>query len=539
MPTAPTVTPDIRTIPLGDLHESPMNTRRHFDEHKLADLTASMRTTGQLTPILARPSTLPKKAGYEIAAGHRRRRAAELAGLDSLLVIVRDLDDRTVLEVLSIDNLQREDLHPLEEAQGYRNLLTLDGYNPKLVADRVGKSESYVYDRLKLLQLIPELQELFFANRFSLGHAILLARIGATDQTRVVADRDGAGGLWRRDHGHATLGLPSPDEEEGTYAGLLPVSIRQLQQWIDTHVRFDASDESVPHLFAETTATLAEAVAEKAKVVEITQDYHVQPEAKDAAGGRTYGPTSWKRADGQPYTDNGSRTDKPSKTCEYSVVGLVAVGEGRGDSFRVCVDKKRCTVHWGDEIRERNKRERARTQTSASPAAAATPAGKAKPAESSWKVQDRLRKERTSLAKKRWENGGDAVLRAIAPQVKKLAVGGNTPAVNYFLELIVDGLYGAADKGKQAAKLGLPLGATPADLIRHLIMIALIDRAEPDSYGGGNEKELQEDLDTLKLKVDVVKLLDAANPEQKVEPKKAAAKKASKKPTRKRGVVTA
>lgn len=515
--TVPPIVPDIRIIPLSELHESPHNTRQHFDEHKLAELAASMATSGQLTPILARPSALPKKAGFEIAAGHRRRRAAERAGLPSLMVIVKDLDDRTFLEILTIENLQREDVHPLEEAQGYRNLLTIDGYDPKQIAERVGKSESYVYDRLKLLQLVPDAQELFLANRLTLGHAIILARVGADHQKKLIDNTDGGGGLWRRDVGHATLGLLSPDQEDGKFGGLLPVSVRELQQWIDTHVRFDTADESIPQLFPGTAATLAEAEVKREKVIPITRDYHVHPDAKDEDGSRTYGPTSWKRADGQTESDRGGR-EQLTTACDHSVVGLVVSGEGRGDTFRVCIDKKRCTIHWGDEIKARNQRERARESAGPSSAPKAR-----KTEEGSWQREERIRKENAARAKARWEKGGDVVLRAIVPNVKKLSLTGDTPAVKYFIDTIGDGLYGIGDTGKKAAKLGVPRGSSAADLIQHLIMIALIDRGEPGMYGGStNEKDLQEDLDALKIKVDVVKLLDAASPEPKAAPKTAA-----------------
>lgn len=497
--------PDIRVIPIAQLHESPLNTRRHFDAHKLEELAASMKASGQLAPCLARPSTLPNLPGFELAAGHRRRRAAPMAGLDSLMVIVRDLDDRTFLEILTIDNLQREDVHPLEEAQGYRNLLTIDGYDPKQIAERVGKSESYVYDRLKLLQLIPEFQELFFASRFSLGHAILLARVGASVQKELLEEEMG-GGFWRPDFGHATLGLLNPEKEEGPYAGQRPASVRELQGWIDDHVRFNPSDESVPQLFAATAETLAKAEAQRAKVVAVTYSFHVHPDAKDADGSRTYSPQSWKRADGEPGSPQYGEEGKPTQTCDHSVVGLVAAGEHRGESFLVCIDKKRCTVHWGDEIKARNKREREKEKGETSTSS------KAAPNEQSWERDDRLRKERLARAKERWEKGGDAILRAIAPSVKKLAVGGNSPATEYFLGVLEDGLHGMADGGKHAAKLGIPRGTTPADLMRHVIMVSLLDRAEPGSWNATNEKDLQEDLDALKIKVNVAKLLDAANP---------------------------
>ncbi len=527
---------DIRYLPINSVHESPLNTRTHFDPVKLQELADSMKASKQLTPVLVRPSKLKGKAGFELAAGHRRRRAAAIAGLDTLLAIVRDLDDRTFLEILTVDNLQREDVHPLEEAQGYKNLLTLEGYNQKLIAERVGKTEAYVYDRLKLLQLIPEAKKLFFAHRFSLGHAVLLARLDKDDQKHCLSIDEkrngGRGGMWTSEgNAHAPLGFDDPSGIENDFDGRLkPVSVRELQAWIDNHVRFAKPDPTLPHLFPETAANLAAAEKAKAKVIQISRDHQLQDDAKDPDGKRTYCTTSWKRADGQVEAEDWWNTKdleraKPSLTCEYSVLGVVVAGHGRGESFRVCTDKKRCTTHWADEIKARNQRERAREKADASPSTAKAE----KPSENSWERKEQLRKEATKLAVARWAKGGDAVLRAMAPHVKKLAVGGKTPATKYFLDVINDGLYGIGGTGKSAEKLGVPFGSTPAELIRHLIMVALIDRASPDRYNATNETDLQEDLDLLKIKVDVVKLLDAASPPPKPEPKKEAPKAAAKK----------
>src|SRR4051812_40368110 len=97
----PTSLPDVRMIPLAQIHESPLNTRTHFDKAALAELATSMKNSKQLSPVLVRPSKLKGKAGFELASGHRRRRAAEIAGLPELMAIVRDLDDRTFLEILT------------------------------------------------------------------------------------------------------------------------------------------------------------------------------------------------------------------------------------------------------------------------------------------------------------------------------------------------------------------------------------------------------------------------------------------------------
>jgi len=107
-----TATLGYQVVPLADLHESKRNPRKHFNAEALAELAASIAAKGVLTPLLVRPNA----AGYEIAAGHRRYRAAKAAGVDQVPAIVREMTDTEFLEILTIENLQREDVHPLEEA---------------------------------------------------------------------------------------------------------------------------------------------------------------------------------------------------------------------------------------------------------------------------------------------------------------------------------------------------------------------------------------------------------------------------------------
>jgi len=526
-------------IPFDRLRESPLNTRKHFDPARLAELQASIAKSGILTPLLVRPNAKlgnGKGPVFEIAAGHRRFRAGQLAEVAAAPCIVREMDDATFLEVLTIENLQREDVHPLEEAQGYKNLLTLDGYDPKKIADRVGKSESHIYDRLKLLQLTAPAKKLFFANRFTIKHAILLARLSKDDQARCleVANINSygggpAGGMWQHERdAHPALGIEDPagvvdvDGDDDT-SRLKPVSVRELQAWIDNHVRFTTPDESTPHLFPETAANLETAAATKTKVVEISRDTQLKEDAKHPDGKRTYCVASWERADGQPEPDRWGEDAGPSKTCDHSVLGVVVAGFGRGDSFEVCIDKKRCTTHWAAAIKERNRREREREKET-------TGAGKQKaPAkEESWQRDDRLRKEREKRLAQRWEQGRDAVLGAVALKLQKMAMDSTGPVGKWFWERIQDGLYGLSDKGKVATQFGISRGTSAADLMRHAIMCHLVAAAEPSGYSD-NEKELQDDLDELKIKVNVTQLVDAANPEPKPEPepkKKAAAKPA-------------
>lgn len=177
-------------IPLTRLHESPLNPRKYFDPVKLAELTESVKAKGIITPLIVRPNA----SGFEIGAGHRRYKAATAAGLADAPCIVRPMDDAAFIEVLVIENEQRHDLGPLEEAEGYRLLMTKAGYTVDKIAERVGMSVKYVYDRVKLLQLIPEAQQLVRDEKITAGHAILLARLKPEQQKKAI-DPEGHA-LW-------------------------------------------------------------------------------------------------------------------------------------------------------------------------------------------------------------------------------------------------------------------------------------------------------------------------------------------------------
>lgn len=181
----------IRIVPLEELHESPLNPRKHFDAKSLEELAANIREVGILSPLLVRPGKVRQGAapdGYEIGAGHRRYRAAKLAQLQEVPCIVREMDDARFLEVLNIENLQREDVHPLDEGEGYRNLMKVGGYDVETVAAKVGKSKSYVYQRLKLAELIEPAKKAFLEEQITAGHAILIARLRPTDQEEALKE---------------------------------------------------------------------------------------------------------------------------------------------------------------------------------------------------------------------------------------------------------------------------------------------------------------------------------------------------------------
>ncbi len=171
--TAPAPESQFHVIALADIRPSKTNPRRSMDTAALAELTASIRTKGVLQPVLVRPNG----KGFELVAGHRRLAAAKAAGLQTIPAIARTLSDVEVLEVQIIENLQRADLHPLEEAEGYRVLHAKHGYSAEDLAVKVGKSKAYVYARLKLCALPEASKKAFLEGKLSASVALLVARI--------------------------------------------------------------------------------------------------------------------------------------------------------------------------------------------------------------------------------------------------------------------------------------------------------------------------------------------------------------------------
>lgn len=153
-------------LPLALIRPNPEQPRKHFDPESLAELAASIKQKGLLQPLLVRP----KGDLYELVAGERRYRAAQEAGLSEVPVIIRDLSEREVLEVALIENLQREDLNPLEEALGYQRLIEM-GASQEEVAMAVGKARATVSNALRLLQLPPAALEALRNGQITAGHA--------------------------------------------------------------------------------------------------------------------------------------------------------------------------------------------------------------------------------------------------------------------------------------------------------------------------------------------------------------------------------
>jgi ParB family chromosome partitioning protein len=162
-----TATEDASEIPIDLIEPSPLQPRTVFDEAKLAELARSITSNGVVQPLLLRR----RGDRFELIAGERRWRAAQLAGLSKVPAVVRNVSDDKVLELALIENIQREDLNPIEEARAYKKLIDTIGLTQETVAERVGRDRSYVTNYLRLLRLPEDLQELLQAGRLSTGHA--------------------------------------------------------------------------------------------------------------------------------------------------------------------------------------------------------------------------------------------------------------------------------------------------------------------------------------------------------------------------------
>lgn len=184
--------PSFPEIPLDQITESKTNPRKHFDKAALDELAASVREHGVLSPILVRPLAPGR---YELVAGARRFRAAKAAGLEAIPAAVRELDNKQALEVQVVENLQRSDLSPLEEARGYELLHKRHGYSVDELAAKVGKSKAYVYARMKLCALPKGAQKLLDEGLLDASRALLVARIPVPELAEKAA-REIAFGRW-------------------------------------------------------------------------------------------------------------------------------------------------------------------------------------------------------------------------------------------------------------------------------------------------------------------------------------------------------
>ena len=204
-------------LALDTIHESAANPRRTFEESKLNELAESIRQHGLIQPITVRPNS----EGFEIVAGARRFRSAQLAEFFAIPARIVELTDAQSLEWALVENACRIDVHPYEEAEGFQRLLDIPGYDVAALVEKSGKSASHIYARLSLLQLIPEVAEAFTQERITASHANLIACIPQESQAEAFEQ------CWRKDW---------KDDD----AHLLPAKF--LSAWIQSNLYLSLAD---------------------------------------------------------------------------------------------------------------------------------------------------------------------------------------------------------------------------------------------------------------------------------------------------------
>ncbi len=228
--------PLIQEISLDRIKPSKANPRRRTDEAALNELAESVRTRGVLQPILIRPVD---SDGFEIVCGERRWRASKAAGKETIPARVVNLTDGEALELAVIENLQRENVHELDEALGYTALIKQNPelYTVETIAAKVGRTVSYVYQRLKLAELTPNVQAAFYAGKLTAGHAVEIARLQPRDQERAFEECF---------PGHRTTKAVLRDKDPR------PISVRELRDWIQREIHlslanapFDVNDPNL------------------------------------------------------------------------------------------------------------------------------------------------------------------------------------------------------------------------------------------------------------------------------------------------------
>ncbi len=243
--------PGVRQIPVDRIDPNPQQPRLMIDEVGLNELAASLREHGVLQPILVRPAAAGR---FQLVAGERRWRAAQLAGLTTVPGLVEELDDDTALEIAIIENLQREDLSPLDEASMYDRMTREHGYSIRKLAQKIGKDKGYIENRLRLADAPPEVRELVSLRKDTVSHAYELLKVEDPRKRRRLAEQVARGELSlmklrQRIEGRRAGSTVDPEMTTGPGGrATIPTAAGEAAEAADqaSAAREDASPDGVP-----------------------------------------------------------------------------------------------------------------------------------------------------------------------------------------------------------------------------------------------------------------------------------------------------
>ena len=262
-PDGPTRSVGVRIVQVDRIEPNPEQPRMVFEQEALDELAASIREHGVLQPILVRPLG-PNT--YQIVAGERRWRASRQAGLATIPALIEDIDDDTALEIAIIENLQREDLTPLDEAAMFDRMIHQHGYSIRKLADKLGKDKGYLENRLRLADAPPEIRELVSLRKDSLSHAYELMKVDDPKKRKRLAAQVARGELTliklrdKIEGRRSRPAVPIEDADEASVADAVttePSSDESAEtRWVDESPRVSISDDSM----VNAKQDLAEAV---------------------------------------------------------------------------------------------------------------------------------------------------------------------------------------------------------------------------------------------------------------------------------------
>jgi ParB family chromosome partitioning protein len=222
----------LRAVDIENIHPSGRQPRKRFDDGRLSELAESIRSQGIIQPLVVR---VRPAGGYELVAGERRWRAAQRAGLHQVPVIIREVAEAQAFEMALVENLQREDLNPIEEAEGYQHLVAEFGYTQESLAARVGRERSTVANALRLLKLPPSVRAMVVEGRLSMGHArallgleddAVIERLARQTASRGLSVRQ-VEALVRREREDTHRPAPPPQEKESPAARDLALRLQR------------------------------------------------------------------------------------------------------------------------------------------------------------------------------------------------------------------------------------------------------------------------------------------------------------------------
>ena len=239
---------EVHDLAVDAIMPNPYQPRHQFDESKLADLTASIKESGVFQPVTVRRPN-PEINAYELLTGERRLRASRLAGLSSIPGIVRDVSDEEMMEIAVVENLQREDLTPLEEAEAYNALMTKLNLTQAEVANRLGKSRPYIANYLRILGLPEEIKNLLQEEKISMGQARTLLGLENKNQIPELAAKTVKNGMTVRELEREVARLNSANHKGETKRSrvvktpFVKESENQLQEHFGTKVSINSTNK--------------------------------------------------------------------------------------------------------------------------------------------------------------------------------------------------------------------------------------------------------------------------------------------------------